>query len=129
MGQAVQHRSARILTVELTGALRRRREDGTLSAQAWSTARRRVTEDQNGWLLVDVDVAALAQAESIAEQQRVRALDAIHLGTAVLVANGWPEPLPFSPPIAASTKPPWHWGWRHGFWHNQQVLQIADPCR
>ncbi|MGH9473191.1 MAG: type II toxin-antitoxin system VapC family toxin [Terriglobales bacterium] len=87
--------SSGLLTVELRSLLSRRRAAGDLSEREWISARKRVARDRAGWALIPVAELVLERAGGLADSQRVRALDAIHLATAALLQERLGVPVPF----------------------------------
>jgi hypothetical protein len=79
-----------ILPVELRSALRRRVDDGSLTAGHVTEIVRRVAADRAYWTLVEVSPDVLAAAETLVASRPVRTLDAIHVASAQLVASRLP---------------------------------------
>ncbi len=73
-----------ITVVELASALARRHAVGDLSAEALEAARRRVSDDLGFWQTMPVSEDVLRAATDVAERTGARALDALHLGSAIL---------------------------------------------
>jgi predicted nucleic acid-binding protein len=85
-----------VLPVEIQSALRRRVSDGTLDAAGLSVILKRVAADRAYWTLVEVAEEVLSAAESLAVAHPLRALDAIHLASAqVLAGRMAPTTIPF----------------------------------
>jgi predicted nucleic acid-binding protein len=76
-----------VLPVEIRSALRRRVSEGTLDAAALPGILRRVAMDRAYWTLVEVASEVLVSAEALAAAHPLRALDAIHVASAQLVAG------------------------------------------
>lgn len=87
--------SSRLLLVEAAGAFRRRKDEGSLSSDGLHRVQAHLAADRQEWLLLDVDARTLERAEQITTAHPVRALDAVHISTAVVMSLGWPHPLPF----------------------------------
>ena len=85
-----------VLPVEIRSALRRRVSDGTLDPGGLAGILKRVAADRAYWTLVEVAEEVLAAAESLAATHPLRALDAIHLASAqVLAGRTAPTPVTF----------------------------------
>ena len=76
-----------VLPVEIQSALRRRVSDGTLDRAALPGILKRVAADRAYWTLVEVASEVLAAAEDLAAAHPLRALDAIHLASARMLAG------------------------------------------
>jgi predicted nucleic acid-binding protein len=74
--------SSALLRVEVLSALRRRRDEATLSARSFARLLRRVEADDASWQLVPVSDEIVEVARSRVLQQSLRTLDAIHLASA-----------------------------------------------
>lgn len=74
--------SSALLPVEMTSALRRRRDQAALSQRTLARLLRRLEADDASWRLVPVSEEILAAARSRVLQHAVRTLDAIHLVSA-----------------------------------------------
>lgn len=85
--------SSALLVAEITSALHRRR--GEFRAAALEATWRRFSEDRGRWRLAAVSDAVLARAEELVRSSGLRTLDAIHLATAVFVAEELGSPLAF----------------------------------
>lgn len=87
--------SSRLLLVEAAGAFRRRKDEGSLGSDGLQRVQAHLAADRQEWLLLDVDTHTLERAEQITAAHSIRALDAVHIASAVVMAAGWPHPLPF----------------------------------
>ena len=76
-----------ILPVELRSALRRRVSEGSLDEEQVRRVLKRVATDRAFWTLVEVRSHVLAAAETLAATHPLRALDAIHVASAQLLAG------------------------------------------
>lgn len=76
-----------VLPVEIQSALRRRVSEGTLDRAALPGIRKRVSADRAYWTLVEVASEVLSAAEELAAAHPLRALDAIHLASARVLAG------------------------------------------
>ena len=75
--------SSAILPVEALAALGRRRQAGDLTEQDHSAILGRLQRDRAHWELVDPTRPVLARAEQLAGAQALRALDALHVASAL----------------------------------------------
>jgi predicted nucleic acid-binding protein len=75
--------SSAILPVEAVAALGRRREAGDLSEADHTAILRRLASDRTHWELVDPGRTVLARAEQLAGRHGLRALDALHVASAL----------------------------------------------
>lgn len=87
--------SSWLLIVEIGGLLRRRWDEQQLTETEISGIEAQIAREHDEWLLLDVHRAAVLRAAEIARTHRVRALDAVHLASAALLAREWAQPLPF----------------------------------
>jgi predicted nucleic acid-binding protein len=74
--------SSVLLRIEVPSALRRRRDEGSLSDRAFARLLRRVEADDASWQLVPVSDEIVAAARSRVLEHSLRTLDAIHLASA-----------------------------------------------
>jgi predicted nucleic acid-binding protein len=74
--------SSALLPVEMTSALRRRRDQAALSRRTLARLLRRLEADDASWRLVPVSEEILAAARSRVLQHAVGTLDAVHLVSA-----------------------------------------------
>lgn len=78
--------AARITLVELVAAISRRRKNGDLSPAAAAAALTDVRADfASDYQVIEVTVALVAQAESLAEKHALRGYDAVQLAAAIQV--------------------------------------------
>lgn len=84
-----------ITPLELTSALRRRRAEGDLSSGAFAAILRRLVADRESWDLMMVGDDALSHAEDLAVRVELRALDAIHIASALVRSQAGLPHLPF----------------------------------
>lgn len=80
-----------VLPIEIRSALRRRAAEGTLAERDLSAISKRLTIDRAFWTVIEVSREALGVAELLAATHPLRALDAIHLGSAQLFAARVPR--------------------------------------
>lgn len=76
--------SSAIAPIEVASALRRRREAGEITVSELHILQTRMRRERAGWALRLPDEAVIEQAERVAERLVVRALDAVHLASALL---------------------------------------------
>lgn len=76
--------SSAIAPVELASALRRRRENGDLTAPGLAAIEARMRRERTEWVLRVLDDLVLDRAEQVGRSVPVRTLDALHLASAVV---------------------------------------------
>ena len=76
--------SSAITPLEILSALGRRKQSGELSEKNFAAAVRRVGSDRARWELIELGGVVLNRAEEIIQQQPMRALDAIHIASALV---------------------------------------------
>lgn len=74
--------SSAVVRVEVASALRRHRT--TAGSGGAAAVAQRIRLERRAWRLVAVDDAVVARAEQLATTEAVRALDAVHLATALV---------------------------------------------
>lgn len=84
-----------IARVEFSSAIRRRIREGSLERAAGHRILGDFAKDLEDWFRVPVDTAVLDRAAVLVERHPLRSLDAIHLASALLAAEGAPERLRF----------------------------------
>jgi predicted nucleic acid-binding protein len=87
-----------IAPVEMLSALTRRRRAGDLDDADFKAIVGQLARDRQRWHLVEVTAEVLGRAEAVIERAHVRALDAIHLASAMAVDAALNDParrLPF----------------------------------
>lgn len=84
-----------VAPVEVTSALKRRREAGQLSERRLRALLDDLRQDRAHWELVEVSGAVLDRAEAIVVRAAVKTIDAIHLASALLLAETTVDRLPF----------------------------------
>lgn len=82
-----------VAPVEFAGALRRYRE--TAEPGAADTVEAHVRRERDEWRLIAVTDQVLDRAETVTSSQPVRALDALHLASALVFRQQWPRDVPF----------------------------------
>ena len=87
--------SSVIAPLELTSAFTRRHAAGELSDRHFQAMLLRVQADRAYWELVEVTPLVLTQAEDLVRTTGLRALDAIHVGSALAFQNSSGLRLPF----------------------------------
>jgi len=87
--------SSAIAPVELRSAVRRRHRQGEMTRQHYTSILTRVKQDRAFWQLVEPVPPVLAKAEELVVAHDVRALDAIHLASAIVIQDSIGTPLPF----------------------------------
>jgi len=76
--------SSALAPVELVSALSRRRAAGDLDDRDYSAILARVADDRARWHLVEVTGTVLDRAEDLVRHTPIRALDAVHLASALV---------------------------------------------
>jgi predicted nucleic acid-binding protein len=76
--------TSKIAYVELMMTFRRKQAEGTLSEQQFSDLRRRLEQDRYSWILIEVSDEILEIVKKRVIRHSLRALDAIHLSSALL---------------------------------------------
>ena len=74
--------SSVLLRIEVSSALRRRPDEGALSARAFARLLRQIETDDASWQLVPLSDEIVAPARSRVLEHSLRTLDAIHLVSA-----------------------------------------------
>ena len=87
--------SSAVTPLEILSALGRRKQSGELSARNFAAAVRRVGSDRARWELIELGVLVLNRAEEIVQQRRMRALDAIHIASALVFQTSAGLLIPF----------------------------------
>jgi predicted nucleic acid-binding protein len=87
--------SSAILPVEALAALGRRREARDLSETDFAAILRRFQRDRVHWELVDATRTVLGRAEQLAGGQGLRALDALHVASALEFETSTDLRIPF----------------------------------
>ena len=87
--------SSAIAPVELRSAVRHRHRQGEMTKQHYTSILTRVKQDRAFWQLVEPVPPVLAKAEELVVAHDVRALDAIHLASAIVIQDSIGTPLPF----------------------------------
>jgi predicted nucleic acid-binding protein len=75
--------SSAILPLEAIAALRRRRAAGELAGHDHAAIVVRLRQERREWELVELTADVLARAERLAEEHDLRALDAVHVASAL----------------------------------------------
>ena len=83
-----------VVPVEVRSALRRRVSEGTLDEEWVPAIVKRFTADRVFWTFVEVSREVLTAAETLAVTHPLRALDAIHVASALFFATRMPPPAP-----------------------------------
>ena len=76
--------SSAITPLEILSALGRRRRSGDLSEKSFTAAVRRVDNDRTRWELIELTAVVLNRAEGIIPRWPMRALDALHIASALV---------------------------------------------
>jgi uncharacterized protein len=84
-----------IASVELFSAFRRNLASGLIDRRAHSTIVKRFNQHRQKFRVVELTAAVLENAERYVTDFHVRALDAMHLASAMAVRDRFPKGLPF----------------------------------
>lgn len=76
--------------VEMESLLRRSRDEGRLTAEEQRATRAMLALDLDYWSLMDVDAAVLQQARKLTADFPIRALDAVHVASALRLRERFP---------------------------------------
>jgi uncharacterized protein len=76
-----------VLPVEVRSALRRRVADTSLDAKQVAAIVKRLAADRPFWTVIEISAEVLAAAETLSAEHPLRALDAIHVASAKLLAT------------------------------------------
>lgn len=87
--------SSAIKPLEILSALGRPKQTGKLSEKNLTAAVRRVGSDRTRWELIELGAVVLNQAEEIIQQGPMRALDAIHIASALVFQTAAGLRIPF----------------------------------
>ncbi|HET9784997.1 MAG TPA: type II toxin-antitoxin system VapC family toxin [Terriglobales bacterium] len=80
-----------ICPVEMESMLRRSHAEGRLTEEEQRGARAMFALDLDYWSLMDVDAAVLQQARLVAADFPIRALDAVHVASALRLRERFPD--------------------------------------
>jgi len=87
--------SSLLAPLELASGFRRRLAGGEITGPEYETALRDMADDRTRWELVSLQDDVLRRAERLIRRIAVRTLDAIHVASAMFVADGTGISLPF----------------------------------
>lgn len=82
--------------LEARSAFVRRRHEGALTAGGYRRSMRDLEADWARYLVVEVTEAILGRAAQLAERHRLRAYDALHLASALVLKSRLAEPVIFA---------------------------------
>ena len=88
--------TAAIAYAEIYSGVNRRKREGYLSAHQYTRVSRRFEEYWTTSIHVELTQEVLALAKALLERHPLRAFDAIHLASALILQKGIREPLPFA---------------------------------
>ena len=91
VGEATSVATSLITYVEARAALARRRHAGALPPTAYRHVLDALDTDWERWARVAITEALMRDAASLAEAHRLRAYDAVHLASAIVVSAGTPS--------------------------------------
>jgi uncharacterized protein len=84
-----------ITRLELVSALRRNLTAGLIDRKAYSAILKRIQQHIQKWRFVEVTPLGLEYAEKYVSDFDVRALDAVHISSAVIISQRFPRQLSF----------------------------------
>ena len=87
--------SSAITPVEASTSFGRRKDSGDLAVRHLDAILKRFDSDRRTWELIETVKEVLDQAERLGREKNVRALDAIHIASAVLFREATGQKLPF----------------------------------
>ena len=87
--------SSAILPVEALAAFRRRRTSGELAEGHHAAIVVRLQQDRGHWELVELTAPVLGRAEQLATEEDLRALDALHVASALEFETAIGRRIPF----------------------------------
>lgn len=109
--------TATIAYTEMYSGVNRRKREGHLSTHQYTRLSRRFEEYWTSSIHVELTQEVLASAKALLERHSLRALDAIHLASAISLKKGIQEPLQFAAAdsrlldaASAERLTPWHIG-------------------
>ncbi len=88
--------TATIAYAEIYSGVNRRKREGYLSAHQYTRVSRRFDEYWTTSIHVELTQEVLALAKGLLERHPLRAFDAVHLASALILQKGIREPLPFA---------------------------------
>jgi predicted nucleic acid-binding protein len=80
--------SSAIMPLEVMSTLARKRTSGEVTAQAFETIASRMRVERDHWSLMEISGDILASAEDLVRRTPLRALDAIHVASALAFRAG-----------------------------------------
>ncbi len=87
--------TASIAGLELVSAFRRNLTSGSIDERSHSAIMKRFQQHREQWRYVELTPASLETAEKYVSDFDVRALDAIHIASAMISRGRFPKDLPF----------------------------------
>jgi predicted nucleic acid-binding protein len=76
-------------------ALFRRVRAGQIAEREAHGMMRHLADDRAGWQLIGIDSSILGRAESLVRDVTLRALDAIHIASALMLVDSMAQRIPF----------------------------------
>jgi len=76
--------SSAITAVEASTSFRRRRDSGDIEDRHFDAIIKRFDSDRHHWEIIETGKGILDRAEQLGRENKVRALDAIHIASAIL---------------------------------------------
>jgi uncharacterized protein len=87
--------SSTVTPVEASTAFRRRKDSGDIAVRHFDAIIKRFDSDRQTWELIETGKEVLDRAERFGRENKVRALDAIHIASAILFREAIAQTLPF----------------------------------
>ena len=87
--------SSAITPIEASTSFRRRKDSGDIERHHFDAIIKRFDSDRQSWELIETGKDVLDRAERFGRENRVRALDAIHIASAVLFREATGQKVPF----------------------------------
>lgn len=87
--------SSAITPVEASTSFRRRKDSGDIESRHFDAIIKRFDSDRPSWELIETGKDVLDRAERLGRENRVRALDAIHIASVLLFKEETGQRVPF----------------------------------
>ena len=87
--------SSAITPVEASTSFRRRKDSGDIEGRHFDAIIKQFDSDRHRWELIETGKDVLDRAERLGRENKVRALDAIHIASAVLFREATGQNVPF----------------------------------
>ena len=87
--------SSAITPVEASTSFRRRKDSGDIERRHFDAIIKRFDTDRQSWELIETGKDVLDRAERLGRENKVRALDTVHLASAILFTEAIRRSVPF----------------------------------